>query len=464
MEVQSAVGTVEDALRRAGRVPAVERFPTVDELAAGAAALARAHPGLVRERRVGTSRLGEPLLAYAVGDGPAQHLVVGGVHPNEPVGSVTALRLLGELCEDDALRRALGATWHVVPCIDPDGMRLNEGWFAGPRDRGRYAQHFYRPAPDEQVEWTFPFAHRGYRFDRVLPETLALMGLIDDVRPALMVTLHNAELGGVYYYASRPQPGLVEALHALPRRLGLPLHRGEPEEPSAPVWAEAVYGMPPLATVYDDLERLGVDAAAVLAGSSSAEHASRYGTLCLVAEVPCWSHPAAADTAPSGRRRDEVLRAAAAALADSGDRLAALLAAAEPLLGRPTPFLRAARAFVPMLGQVAAAQRTRAALPEHDRPATAAEVFTAEDLVRCYRLRYGSTLVRALGADVAAGTAPAPLRRLHERAAALFEQWQADAARLEGAEPLPVATAVGVQLGAALAAAALLAADRRAAG
>ncbi len=450
-------GTVEDALHRAARVPVMERFPTVDEPAAAASALARAHPGLVHERRVGTSRLGEPLLAYAVGDGPAQHLVVGGVHPNEPVGSCTALHLLRDLSEDEPLRRALGATWHVVPCLDPDGMRLNEGWFAGPPDRGRYARHFYRPAPDEQVEWTFPFAHRGHRFDRAMPETLALMGLIDALRPWLMVTLHNAELGGVYYYASRPLPGLVDALHALPRRLGLPLHRGQPEEPSAPVWAEAVYGMPPLAAVYDDLERLGVDAASVLAGSSSAEHASRYGTLSLVAEVPCWSHPAAADGTPSGRRHDEVLRTAAAALAESGDLLAALLAAAEPLLGPATPFLRAARAFVPVLGQAAAAQRARADSPEHERPATVAEAFTAEDLVRCYRLRYGGTLVRALGADVAAGTAPAPLRRLHEQACALFERWLADAARLEGAVALPVATAVGVQHGATLAAAALLA-------
>lgn len=454
-------GSVEDVLDRAGRVPPLTRFPSIDELNAAFEELARTHPDLLRHRRIGTSRLGEPLHCWSVGDGPAQHLVVAGVHPNEPIGSHTALHLAGELCRDDALREALGATWHVVPCIDPDGMRLNEGWFDGPFDRNHYSRHFYRPAPDEQVEWSFPFAYKDAYFDAVMPETLALMRLIDEVRPRLYTSLHNGEMGGVYYYVSRPLPGLVDALHALPAGLGLPLERGEAEDPFAPVHGEAVYGMQPQSETYDRFEELGVDPVAAIGGSSSSEYTRRHGTFCLVAELPYWSHPASDDTADSGRRYDDVLREKADGLARTGAALTDLLRRAEPLLQVETPFLRASRAFVPMLGEIAEHTRARAGRPGHDRPATVAEVFSTEDFVRCFRLRYGGMLVRALAAEVVAGTAPAPLRRLHAEAAALYDEWQAQAAELQGTELLPIARLVGVQYGAVLTSAALLAAEPR---
>ncbi|MEJ5946812.1 M14 family zinc carboxypeptidase [Pseudokineococcus basanitobsidens] len=450
-----------EVLRRATSVPPIDAFPGVDELLRDFHALAEEFPSLVRPSRVGTSQLGEPLECFTVGDavhaagGPPgpQHLVVGGVHPNEPVGAHTALHLARLLCEDDDLRHRLGATWHVVPCVDPDGARLNEGWFAGPFDRGTYARHFYRPAPREQVEWSFPFSYKGAYFDQTIPETFALMRLIDAVQPRLLVSLHNGEMGGVYYYLTRTLPGLVDVLHALPDALGLPLERGEAEDPLAQVWADAVYGMADVRAHYDHLEGLGLDPVAAVAGTSSADHAARYGTLSVVAELPYWAHPAAADVSGSGRRYADVLREKADGLRDSGARLVHLLAQALPMLDVETPFLRASRAFVPMLGHVAEHEAARASLPESDRPATVAEVFSAQDLVRCFRLRYGGMLVRALAAPVAAGTAPAALRRLHAEAAEVYETWQAEAAELEGTELLPIATLVGVQLGSALAAA-----------
>ena len=83
-------------------------------------------------------------------------LVFGLPHPNEPIGGLTAVHLARRLADDADLRERLGHRWHVVACIDPDGLRLNEGWLAGPFTREHYLRHFYRPAGDEQVEWTFP--------------------------------------------------------------------------------------------------------------------------------------------------------------------------------------------------------------------------------------------------------------------------------------------------------------------
>jgi hypothetical protein len=44
-------------------------------------------------------------------------------------------------------------------------MRLNEGWFKGPFTPANYARHFFRPAPFDQVEWTFPDRVQTLKFD-----------------------------------------------------------------------------------------------------------------------------------------------------------------------------------------------------------------------------------------------------------------------------------------------------------
>ena len=138
------------------------------------------------------------------------------------------------------------------------------------------------------------------------------------------------------------------------------------------------------------------------------------------------------------------------------------LARAEPALTIESPFLRASRAFVPMLIRMGAVDRARAADPASARPSTVAERFSCEDLVHCFRLRYGGMLLRALEVESAAGTASAPLRRLSEEAGVLHATWQADAAADDRAEVIPIASLVGVQYGAVLAAAAHLAGVGRA--
>ncbi|GAA0956569.1 M14 family zinc carboxypeptidase [Frigoribacterium faeni] len=454
----AAVGSTDDLVRRAGAVPPLDGFPTLDVLWRRFARIERENPGLVSSRRVATSRLGEPILMYTVGSGSRNHLIVGGVHPNEPIGSWTAIHLAETLCADDELRSALDATWHIVPSIDPDGGRLNEGWFHDPTDRGYYSRRFYRPAPDEQVEWTFPTSYERAYFDRVLPETLGLMRLIDELRPDLYVSLHNGEMGGVYYYLSRPVPELTEALHAVPASLGLPLDTGEPESPYLERYAPAVFGTGTIADAYDYLESLGVDPALEIGGSSSSEYASRYGTLGVVAELPYWKHPDADDASPIDESYADLLLRTSTEMTATGEALVALLAQAEPWLTIESPFLRASRAFVPMLVRMGAVDRARAARPESARAATVSERFSCEDIVHCFRLRYGGMLLRALEAESAAGTATAPLRRLADETAALYATWQAAAAAVDRAEVIPIASLVGVQYGAVLAAAAHLAA------
>ncbi|GHS89737.1 zinc carboxypeptidase [Actinomycetota bacterium] len=453
----TTVGSREDILARTHRVPALHDFPPVDELLAWFDALVDAHPDLVRRRRVGTSRLGEPISLYSIGDGPRSHLLFAGVHPNEPIGFRTLQHLAYELCTDPELLAGFDATWHLVPCIDPDGTRLNEGWFADPTDRSTYARRFYRPAPDEQVEWSFPFAYKDAYFDRVIPETAALMRMIDELRPHLMVSLHNAELGGVYYYLSEDVPGVVEALHTIPADLGLPLDTGEPESAALERLAPAVFLSASTQQEYDYLEALGMPAAAMVGGESSAVYARRHGTVTLVAELPYWSHPAAADTAATTTSYRDVVRTKANALAELGATLQDILDDAAPDLTVRTPFLRASESFVPMMSAAAQAELVRCELPECDRPATGSEVFSNADVVRSFRLRFGGMLLRALAAEVDAGIATARVRRAHERMSAVYAGWTAEADGVPGLEVLPIASLVGVQLGATLALARALA-------
>jgi len=442
-----------DPIARLAGTPEYTEFPTVDELTTRFRQLADAHADIASMRRIGTSRLGEPLYCLTITGGPAHAIVFASVHPNEPVGNLTALHLAESVCGDAELRDALNYTWHIIPCIDPDGTRLNEGWFGGPFDRGHYARHFYRPAPDEQVEWTFPFEYKKAYFDRMLPETLALMRLIDDTKPAFMCSLHNGELGGIYYYLSRPVPELYETLHAIPASLGLPLDTGEPEAPYVERFAPAIFHMIRTTDAYDFMERLGLDPETRESGDSSAAYADKYGTLTLVTEVPYWAHPDINDQTETTDRYSDVLRRRAAGLAHLSAELIDTLDAVAPDISGDSPFLRATKAFAPGIARTAAQDEARAADPENDRPATVAERFGCADLVHCFRLRYGGMLLRALDGELAMGNGTPAIRAQHARMAALNSEWHAEARKTTPTEAIPIGKLVGVQYGAILAAA-----------
>ncbi len=229
---------------------------------------------------IGTSREGRPLRMLTVGDGGRHALVVGMPHPNEPVGAVAALRLAGILAKNAALRSSLGLTWHIVPCADPDGAALNAAWFRGPYTRETYATGIYRSPFDEQFEWTF---HRADLPDPGLPatpESRAVMTVIDTLRPELLVSLHNGEVGGLYCYATDPSPSLRDGLARTSATTGIPVDHGIPEEP-ATLLAPGVFHVP-----------------ANLTGGPmlcSTDYAAQYGTFGVMTEPPLWLDPQADD-------------------------------------------------------------------------------------------------------------------------------------------------------------------------
>lgn len=431
-------------------------FATVDALTAGIQELAAEFPAHTGIRRIGTSGLGDPIQALTVGrdDGSAttRHAVVFGLpHPNEPIGGLTALHLARRLCADDALRERLGLVWHIVPCIDPDGTRLNENWFAGPFTRTHYAQHFYRPAGNEQVEWTFPLAYKSAYFDRVPPETQGLIRLLDDTRPDLMVSLHNSETGGVYYYLSSDLPELYPALQAIPERLGLSLHRGEPESPVIERRADGIFAEMRSDRSYDYRVSRGQDVSVTSAGASSAEYAGRYGTTTLICELPYWTDETAGDDTPTGTGYPETLRAEAAGIREFAELTWSVLDTVLPEMASNSPFLRASKAFIPGMRTLPDTLEQRAAEPDSDRPATVAEVASCAEVVHSFRLRFGGMLLRALDGELGIGNGTPVIREQRRRLDEAYQQWCVEAERATPGEALPIRTLVATQYGAILA-------------
>lgn len=432
-----------------GADDAIDGFPTVDALRADLRELCRAHPDRATASVIGRSREGEPIDLITIAGGPGRVVVAAGVHPNEPIGFRTVQRL-ARLLLTEPKGDALGATWYLVPCADPDGTRLNQDWFAPPLRRADYYRGFYRPAPAEQVEWSFPFSYRGVRFDDPIPETVALMGLFDRVRPDVFVGLHNGEFGGVYFYTNDADPLLAAELSAIPAAHGLALDVGEPEMDGLVPLADAVFRAPLIREMIDRRLAAGLDLDTHAGGAGTADYLERYGTTTMIAELPYWIHPAASDTTETSVLYRDVLREKADALDDLHELLSHTLAVTRDHLRIDSPLRRASEAFAAGMGSLAVAERARSALPASARPATEAEVFGNAEVVRTFRLRFGGILRRTLDAEASAGAVHPAVSAARAALTAQWEAWLA-ADPHRDLPPVPTATLVDVQLAALLA-------------
>jgi hypothetical protein len=434
---------VVDVAAVLARVPAYERFRSWADVRAGAAALARAFPGIARLEVVGASSEGRPIDLLTVGHGRRRVLCIGVPHPNEPIGTLTIDFLARILCEDDALRHALDVTFYAVPVADPDGFVLNEGWFEGEFSPLHYARHYYRPPHREQVEWSFPVAYKTLRFATPTAEAAVVMRVMERARPHLFYSLHNAGFCGVYFYLSHDRPDLCDALRELVGAHDLPLHRGEPEVPYLRLLAPAVYALFGIGDTYDYLARtLGEDPAPIIeAGTCSDDWLRRIAdATSLVCELPYYTAPALDDTTPSGRsRRDVVLSGLAAAEALHAEVAAAFAALPEKPDHRLT---RSVADYVAKTPKRIAAERANAAAAEFTREATGAEACDATVCTPFHHFLYlGETArVAALAGDAAAR------ERLDARLRTLAAELTA-ASRLR---VLPIRPLVAVQAGAGL--------------
>ncbi|HEU5157411.1 MAG TPA: M14 family zinc carboxypeptidase [Streptosporangiaceae bacterium] len=436
-----------DAAVLVDRVPQIDRIPSIDELIGAFRDLASRHPHLFRLRRIGASRLGEPLLMLTAGHGSRQALLVGGPHPNEPVGFLTLLHLARRLADDADLRDGMDYTWNLVPCIDPDGARLNEGWYRGPLTIEHYHRHFYRPALRNQPEWTFPMSNGSAFFDRPLPETQALMRVIDELRPRFQYSLHNADFGAAYFVLNRDIPGLAGRLADAARACQIPLELAPSEAVGWGVAGPAVFVMPPAHEMFTNNDN-GDKSGPHFHGASSLHYAERHGTFTLITEAPMWreAHPDWGQHPPNAH----MLPTMAAGLRRDLDELEGTLRRVTPEIRTSLVFYRAvADALVVGRAYVKRWETAAAYTGEAGRSLVAAELAGAKLTSWRIPLRAAAMLRRLLCVECESGNHRPVLRA---ELAATEERFARGCARaLEGAfEPVPMRDLVALQLSAAL--------------
>ncbi|MFD8721393.1 M14 family zinc carboxypeptidase [Streptomyces sp. NPDC059629] len=305
------------------------RYPSVPELIATARALAAHRPGLCTLRQIGVSRAGRPLHLLSVGHSRRAVLVVAGAHANEPTGGGTLQALAERVLNERELRAE--TSWHFLLCADPDGASLHVT--PAPRSLLDYHLGFYRPAGPEQPEWSPSVLPP----DRLPPETVALLGVIDELRPYLQVTLHGTDLGGSWVQLTKDVPGLAEPFAKSAAELHIPVETGASDAAGWPASGPGVRVMP------------GPDSGVAYpsmpddARHSTWYHAHRYGGLTAVVEVPMWASDLVDDPAPHPAPAAAMRRLARRLLQDSREVERVLTETLPRLDGLDGPLLRAAR-------------------------------------------------------------------------------------------------------------------------
>jgi len=434
------------------RVPEYDRFYTLDEMFANAREAANKHPDLVKYEVVGKSTDGEDLPMLRIGNGEQRLLLFASPHPNEPIGAMLIQFLLEELVANPELVE--GRSWYLLPCVDPDGTRLNEGWFAGPFTVRNYARNFYRPRSQEQVEWTFPIKYKDFEFNSPMPETQALMRAFDKARPQFVYSLHNAGFGGVYYYISHDITDAYNDFTDIPTKRGLVMSLGEPEMPWAVEFAPAVYKMASVREHYDYLEQYsdGSPASKIQGGASSSDYLSEgKQPVMLVTELPYFQSPQISNTSPIDRTRREVLLAGIEKTKQASGVLQGLLNRIDSHMTLDTRFYRAVVSFAKYYQNNAESEENWAATAGGlDGPATVAQEVDALYVATFYRLLVASMLRRAIEAQLRVS----PLEELSAALSDLeghLETWAVEVESNLDYTAVPIKKLVEVQYGALLA-------------
>ncbi len=359
------------------RIPAYQQFFTLEELEQNSEKLAREYPEVVSLFPFGKTKNGLTLNCMRIGNGSKNALMYGCPHPNEPIGTMMLEYFTEELAKSRELREALDYTWYVVKAWDADGLKLNEGWLKGPYTIYSYSRNFFRPAGHKQVDWTFPIDYKNLHFHNSIPETTAMMELIDRVKPHFIYSLHNAGFGGTYWYMTAPLPSLYEDLKTASDKVGVPLSLGEPEAPYLETFAPAVFKMLGIEEEYDYLEKYGEEQPEKLirVGTCSASYAyDRYKSFTLLTELPYFYDERIMDMTESDMsRRDAVLEQ----LAFSKQKNAFIKDQMQKTLqyiDENNPFRLALEAFT-RGDSDNATERMAKEDPDYQRPATKAEVF-----------------------------------------------------------------------------------------
>lgn len=434
------------------RVPSYNQFMSVDELTARSQELAFKNPGTVRLEIIGKSTDGEDIRMLRIGQGEEQLLFIGCPHPNEPIGMLT-INFLAHQLVDDARLQGDQFTWNLILCADPDAARLNEGWFQGPYSLSNYTRDFYRPPFGDQAILTFPFIYRNNVFLQPIAETQALMTAITALQPRFIASLHNAALGGGYYYLSPYVRSLADPFRRLLIEREIPLAEGEPELVWGIEHSSGIFGCATMRDHYDFLQQSGEPDTAEHLHAGETTYGFAKATcdpLFLICEVPYFADSRIGNSLLTRiPRRDslsfgmdlvhEILTFAGGVLENMSGRWAT-----------ENRFRHAVETIVPeAIRNEAALKQWAADTNSLDAPATVAQDFSNRLETPFYHVLNVGTLGRALQAECATNPTQVAVAALAETEAQLA-RWLRHFEKQIDYQVIPIKSLVEVQLASAL--------------
>jgi hypothetical protein len=116
------------------------------------------------------------------------------------------------LVENDEIREKLDYTWYLIKCSDPDGARENEGFQTGDQTPLNFCLNYYRTPNYITPDSCFPYRFGPLDLDNPVPETKAMMKLMDVIPFHFVSALHMMKWGGISYMVPHPCPELYAPL------------------------------------------------------------------------------------------------------------------------------------------------------------------------------------------------------------------------------------------------------------
>lgn len=378
-------------------IPDYKEFLTVEEMDINSKKIAEDFPKVVTLFEMGRTRANHPLYCLKIGNGSRNALMFGCPHPNEPIGTMMLEYFSKELARNKELRDELDYTWYIVKSWDADGTKLNENWFKGPYTLYNYSRNFFRPAGHKQVDWTFPIDYKNLHFHDTIPETKAMMKLIEDIKPKFTYSLHNAGFGGVYWYISKETRMIYDDMRNVAKKQGVPLNLGEPEAPYCVAFDPAIYQDLGICKEYDYLEKYGIEnpGDVIKVGTCSADYIKEVcGGFTLLTELPYFYDKRINDLSESDiSRKDAVLQNLE--FSETADMfIKNTLNSTKKYIDESNPFRLALEAFTDSAGRIAT-KKMVTENPEFSKKATVAEKFDNLLVSKFYKMLSYGLLVRA---------------------------------------------------------------------
>jgi len=272
-------------------VPHFETFCSVAKLCDAVENLRRG-PADCTVEVAGHSVNGQPIHHVCFGRGRAvKALVVGFPHCHEPIGSLTVYSLMRLLQEQQSDLTRADVEWHIVPCIDPDGAVLNEGWTQKPFSFEAYLKHRHVQTWLDQVDCSFPITYKKLAFAQPSREAEVLRSLLEQIRPDFFFSLHNSiAAGGAWYPISRDLGSeCYQQLRELRELYCIPLQQSIAHQKWCAQFGEGIYEMFTVRKLYDDLEqRVSAPESFVKMGAASWDYLAtiREDAVVFAAELP----------------------------------------------------------------------------------------------------------------------------------------------------------------------------------